>query len=78
MPLSQAQEQALSDHLSRNQLRCVCGKSDWEFGDKQLPIADLDVTGRTLQPSREFVEVTCRSCGHAEAVDCEKAGIPPV
>lgn len=77
MALSANQEKALSDYLSRNPKLCSqCDKSDWEFGDRQLPAAEVYVEPQKIEPSKWFVELRCRSCGHLEAVDCIEAGIP--
>ena len=77
MLLSEDQRRALSDYLSRNPLTCAgCGKDAWEFGEIGFPIAEVYVEPRKIEPSQPYVELTCKSCGHSEAVDCTKAGIP--
>jgi predicted nucleic-acid-binding Zn-ribbon protein len=79
MPLSQKQGKALSDYLSQNPLTCEkCGATDWEYGDIQLGAAAVYVEPRKVEPSTPFVELTCRSCGHVAAVNCDDAGIPEV
>jgi predicted nucleic-acid-binding Zn-ribbon protein len=78
MSLTANQEQAVSDHLKQNPETCQCGKNDWEYGDIQLPAAELVGNNQTVEPSREFVEIKCRKCGDAKTVDVERAGIPPV
>ncbi len=77
MPLSEMQAEALKSYLTRNQRTCPeCGRSEWKFGEIQLPMAGLYLDHEKVEPSREFVEIVCESCGHPEAVDCIEAHLP--
>lgn len=75
MNLSEGQRKQLGNYLSNQNKICKCGSNDWEFGETQLPIAGIDLGNRKIDPSRMFVDITCRSCGDSEAIDCERAGI---
>jgi predicted nucleic-acid-binding Zn-ribbon protein len=76
MGLSEQQRKQLGNYLSTQSKSCSkCGSNDWKFGEIQLPIPDIDFGNRKIEPSRLFVDITCRSCGDSEAIDCEHAGI---
>ena len=77
-PLSEEQNAALTDYLSRKPKKCKnCGADDWEFGEIGVVAAELVFSdSQKVEPSPgPFVEVTCRSCGSQETVDCDEAGL---
>jgi predicted nucleic-acid-binding Zn-ribbon protein len=77
--LSKAQSAALSDYLKQKEKECGnCGASDWKFGEIQLPTPPVSFGNEKIEPSKEFVEVTCKSCGTTDTIDCDDAGLPPV
>ena len=75
-PLSEEQKAALTDYLSRKKCK-NCGATDWEFGEIEVVAAELVFSdSQKVEPSPgPFVEVTCRSCGWKETVDCDEAGL---
>ena len=79
MSLSESQTEALNHYLSSNRETCPkCGSDDWEFGDIELPAAEVTLGNEEIKPSGQFVEITCRSRGETQAIDCIEAGIPEV
>jgi len=77
-PLSEKQRADLNDYLLRNPKACGnCGRTDWELGEIGVFAADLTFgNSEKLKPHPgPFVEVTCRSCGSIETVDCDEAGL---
>jgi predicted nucleic-acid-binding Zn-ribbon protein len=77
-PLSEEQKAALTDYLSRKPKKCKnCGATDWEFGEIEIVAAELVFSdSQKVEPSPgPFVELTCRSCGSKETVDCDEAGL---
>jgi predicted nucleic-acid-binding Zn-ribbon protein len=76
MGLSDLQRKQLGDYLLSHAKSCSkCGRTDWEFGNIQLPAAEIDFGNKKVEPSRLFVDITCRSCGSSEAIDCVDADI---
>ena len=75
IPLTDTQRDELTDFLSRK--KCDnCGSTDWEFDEIEIDAAQLDVSSQKLTPnSGAFVDVTCRSCGEHDSVDCAQAGL---
>ena len=76
MTLSETQASKLNEYLSTHPRTCTkCGGSDWEFGDIQLPAAELTLGDEEIKASREFVEISCKRCGEPQAIDCAEAGL---
>jgi predicted nucleic-acid-binding Zn-ribbon protein len=77
MELSEGQRTAALDYLSQHPRTCdECDQNDWELGDIQLTAAEVYTEPREVEPGSEYIEITCQSCGHTDAIDCVEAGIP--
>jgi hypothetical protein len=58
------------DRLAANAVSPIGNSEKFNFRQPELTLAKEEI-----EPSREFVVITCKKCGHERAIDCVDAGL---